>query len=127
MENVPDFLIEILNNQYDANTVNKILQGYNVKRKVTLRANNLKTDIYTVKSEFDRLGIKYETVKFYDNALIIDNASEKDLQALEMYEKGEIYLQSLSSMLPPIVLTPQPNMDILDMCAAPRRQDDRTS
>ena len=36
-----------------------------------------------------------------------------------MYEKGEIYLQSLSSMLPPLILGPKPNMDILDMCAAP--------
>lgn len=127
MENVPVFLIEMLNKQYDENTVNKIIEGYKVKRKVTLRVNNLKTDLNTIKNEFDKLGIKYETVKFYENALIIDNASEKDLQTLKMYEKGEIYLQSLSSMLPPIVLNPQPNMDILDMCAAPRRKNHRIS
>lgn len=36
-----------------------------------------------------------------------------------MYEKGEIYLQSLSSMLPPIILNPKEDIDILDMCAAP--------
>ena len=73
-----------------------------------------------VKNEFDNLGIKYKNVKFYENAFIIDNAIEKNLQKLEMYKNGEIYLQSLSSMLPPIVLNPKPNMDILDMCAAPR-------
>lgn len=123
MEKVPDFLIEMLNNQYDENIVNEILQGFNSKRKVTLRVNNLKTNLNAIKNEFDKLGIKYKTVKFYENALIIDNASEKDLQALEMYEKGEIYLQSLSSMLPPLVLNPKPNMDILDMCAAPRRKN----
>lgn len=127
MENVPVFLIEMLNNQYDENTVNSILQGYKVKRKVTLRVNNLKTNLHVIKNEFDKLGIHYETVKFYENALIINNASEKDLQTLEIYKNGEIYLQSLSSMLPPIILNPQPNMDILDMCAAPRRKDDRTS
>ncbi|MCI8352659.1 MAG: hypothetical protein HFJ58_03495 [Clostridia bacterium] len=127
MRDIPDFLIEMLNKQYDENTVNKIIQGYNIKRKVTLRVNNLKTDLNTIKNELDKLGIKYETVKFYENALIIDNAGEKDLQTLKMYEKGEIYLQSLSSMLPPIVLNPQPNMDILDMCAAPRRKNYRIS
>lgn len=127
MENVSVFLIEMLNNQYDENTVNSILQGYKVKRKVTLRVNNLKTNLHVIKNEFDKLGIHYETVKFYENALIINNASEKDLQTLEIYKNGEIYLQSLSSMLPPIILNPQPNMDILDMCAAPRRKDDRTS
>ena len=127
MSNIPNFLIEMLNKQYNKIEVDKIIEGYKAKRKVTLRVNNLKTDLNTIKNEFDKLGIKYETVKFYENALIIDNASKKDLQVLEMYEKGEIYLQSLSSMLPPIVLNPQPNMDILDMCAAPRRKDHRIS
>lgn len=123
MSNIPDFLVEMLNKQYNEKIVNEILQGFNAKRKVTLRVNNLKTNLNAIKNEFDKLGIKYKTVKFYENALIMDNASEKDLQALEMYEKGEIYLQSLSSMLPPLVLNPKPNMDILDMCAAPRRKD----
>lgn len=123
MSNIPDFLVEMLNKQYNEKIVSEILQGFNAKRKVTLRVNNLKTNLNAIKNEFDKLGIKYKTVKFYENALIIDNASEKDLQALEMYEKGEIYLQSLSSMLPPLVLNPKPNMDILDMCAAPRRED----
>ncbi len=127
MSNIPNFLIEMLNKQYNKIEVDKIIEGYKAKRKVTLRVNNLKTDLNTIKNEFDKLGIKYETVKFYENALIIDNASKKDLQVLEMYEKGEIYLQSLSSMLPPIVLNPQPNMDILDMCAAPRGKDHRIS
>lgn len=127
MENVSVFFIEMLNNQYDENTVNSILQGYKVKRKVTLRVNNLKTNLHVIKNEFDKLGIHYETVKFYENALIINNASEKDLQTLEIYKNGEIYLQSLSSMLPPIILNPQPNMDILDMCAAPRRKNYRIS
>ena len=36
-----------------------------------------------------------------------------------MYKNGEIYLQSLSSMLPPIILKPQEGADILDMAAAP--------
>jgi NOL1/NOP2/sun family putative RNA methylase len=36
-----------------------------------------------------------------------------------MYKNGEIYLQSLSSMLPPIILNPKQGADILDMAAAP--------
>lgn len=119
MGNIPDFFIEMLNNQYEKYLVNNIIEGYKVKRKVTLRVNNLKTGVNTVKSEFDKLGILYKTVKFYENALILENASEKDIQELEIYNNGEIYLQSLSSMLPPIVLNPKQNMDILDMCAAP--------
>ena len=38
---------------------------------------------------------------------------------MSIYKNGEIYLQSLSSMLPPIILEPKERTDILDMAAAP--------
>lgn len=117
---IPKFLVELLNNQYDDITIKRILNGFSVKRKVTLRVNNLKTDIVSVKNKLDEFDINYNNVSFYENALIIDNVDEKHIQTLDMYKNGEIYLQSLSSMLPPLILNPQPNTDILDMCAAPR-------
>ena len=44
---------------------------------------------------------------------------EEEIRKLEIYENGEIYLQSLSSMLPPIILEPKAGENILDMTAAP--------
>ena len=44
---------------------------------------------------------------------------EDKIRSLDIYKNGEIYMQSLSSMLPPIILNPKENMDILDMTAAP--------
>lgn len=41
------------------------------------------------------------------------------MAALPMFESGEIYMQSLSSMIPPLVLGAQPEENILDMAAAP--------
>ena len=38
---------------------------------------------------------------------------------MDIYENGEIYFQSLSSMLPPIILNPKEGENILDMAAAP--------
>ena len=38
---------------------------------------------------------------------------------MSIYKNGELYLQSLSSMLPPIILEPKERTDILDMAAAP--------
>ena len=38
---------------------------------------------------------------------------------MDIYTNGEIYMQSLSSMLPPIILEPKEDTDILDMAAAP--------
>lgn len=38
---------------------------------------------------------------------------------MDIYQDGKIYMQSLSSMLPPIILEPKEKTDILDMAAAP--------
>ena len=56
---------------------------------------------------------------FFRIAEIIKNKTEKDLQEFDMYQNGEIYLQSLSSMLPPVILMPLEGEDVLDMAAAP--------
>ena len=47
------------------------------------------------------------------------NINEQKVRDLEIYKNGEIYLQSLSSMMPVIALAPKSNENILDMAAAP--------
>lgn len=116
---IPQFLKDLLIEQYGEEISAKIENGYKVQRPVTLRANNLKTSLEKVKEKLDEAQIEYETVSWYENALIIKNAREEEIRKLEMYENGEIYLQSLSSMLPPIILEPKAGENILDMTAAP--------
>ena len=72
-----------------------------------------------VKEKLDEAQIEYETISWYEKALIIKNVREEEIRKLEIYENGEIYLQSLSSMLPPIILEPKAGENILDMTAAP--------
>jgi NOL1/NOP2/sun family putative RNA methylase len=116
---IPEFLIEELNNQYDSKIVSKILEGYNAKRKVTLRVNTLKSSKEKVCKDLKNAKIEYSFVPWSENAIVIENALEVDLKKLTIYENGEIYLQSLSSMMPAIILNPQEKENILDMCAAP--------
>ena len=44
---------------------------------------------------------------------------EKFTSKLKIYEDGKIYVQSISSMIPPIILRPEPGERVLDMAAAP--------
>ena len=118
-ENLPNFLIDMLRKQYVEETVNNIIDGYSKQRKTTLRINTLKTNTENVIKILEQKNISYEKVLWSNEALIIKNANEKDIEQLEMYKNGEIYLQSLSSMLPPIILNPKESVDILDMAAAP--------
>lgn len=117
--NIPEFLIEMLEAQYGKELAQQILEGYSVKRKVTFRVNTLKATNEEIEKELKNAGIETKKVAWNNNAYIVENVSEKELQNLEIYKNGKIYLQSLSSMLPPIILNPQENKDILDMAAAP--------
>lgn len=116
---IPSFLKEKLITQYGEEITKKIIKGYMAKRKTTLRVNTLKTSLHNVIDVLDKNNIKFKRVNWYNDALIIENANESDIQNLDIYKNGEIYLQSLSSMLPPLILNPQEKTDILDMAAAP--------
>lgn len=116
---IPDFLIEKLQKQYGKEITNKILEGYSSNRRVTFRVNTLKTSVEEVEKVLDKENIKYSKVSWSNEAYILEEVKEDKIQQLDIYKNGEIYLQSLSSMLPPIILDPKENTDILDMAAAP--------
>ena len=113
------FLEEKLEKQYGTKITKEIIEGYQTKRKTTLRINTIKSNIEEIKKELEKEKIEYETIKWSKEALIIKNEDEKKIQEMEIYKNGKIYLQSLSSMLPPIILEPKEGTDILDMAAAP--------
>lgn len=118
-EQIPEFLLHMLEKQYGIEIAQKIIEGYNKKRKVTLRVNTLKTTPELVKTQLEKEDFEVEKVGWSKEAFIIKNKTEKEIEKLEIYENGEIYLQSLSSMLPPILLQPNAKETILDMTAAP--------
>lgn len=119
LNKVPDFLYKLLLEQYGDKITNNIIEGYSQKRPVTLRVNTLKTNVENIKNALNESNIKYREVLWSKDALIIEEADESKIRELNIYNNGEIYLQSLSSMLPPIILSPKENENILDMAAAP--------
>lgn len=116
---IPQFLKDMLEKQYGEEITKQIIEGYTKQRYVTLRVNKIKTTVEDIKQQLENNNIKYKEVYWYKEALIIENVREDEIRKMQMYENGEIYLQSLSSMLPPIVLEPKSGENILDMAAAP--------
>lgn len=88
------------------------------KRKTTFRINPLRDDGSALKEINDK-GLIIEKTGIYDNAFVLENGNELDLESLSCYKKGAIYLQSLSSMMPPLKMNLIPGHAILDMAAAP--------
>lgn len=116
---LPKEFMEFLYEKYTPVKVDQILLGMTRERYTTLRVNTLKYDIQSLMRYFKEKNIKFERVPWYKDALVIKNADEKQLQKLDIYEKGYIYIQSLSSMVPPLVLNPLPGEKVLDLTAAP--------
>ena len=114
-----DFLLNMLEEQYGTEKAKKIMEGYTKQRAVTFRVNTLKSNVEAIENKLKEARIEYEKTPWSKEAFIIKNANKKVIQELDIYKNGEIYLQSLSSMLPPIILKPQEGADILDMAAAP--------
>ena len=116
---IPQFLKDMLEEQYGEEITKKIIEGYTKQKYVTLRVNKIKTTVENIKQQLENNNIKYKEADWYKEALIIENVREDEIRKMQIYENGEIYLQSLSSMLPPIVLKPNVGENILDMAAAP--------
>lgn len=113
-----EFFKEKVISVYGKEISEKIFEGSLKKRKTTLRINTLKTTKENVLDILKNQDIKFKVSSFSDTALIIESGEEK-IRTLPCFENGEIYLQSLSSQLPPLLLSPKEKQDILDMTAAP--------
>ena len=120
---VPDFFEKLLLEQYGKEIKENIICNLMKTKKVTLRVNTIKSNTAEIKTVLETENISSKTVNWYKDAFIIENVKEDRIKELEIYKQGKIYLQSLSSMLPPLVLNPKPQENILDMAAAPRRKN----
>ena len=122
-KNIPIFLIEKLNKQYGKELSEKIVYGLTRNRKTTFRINKIKTDIDEIENILNENNIEFVKTDFYEDSFILEENSEEKIKNLDIYKEGKIYLQSLSSMMPVLVLDPKEKDNILDMCSAPRWKD----
>lgn len=116
---LPAFFREMLIQQYGEDVAGKIMTGYGVRRKVTFRVNTLKASVEEIVSLLEANKIAYHGTAWSAEAFVLEEADEAAVRRLSAYEEGKIYMQSLSSMLPPVILAPEPGQDVLDMAAAP--------
>lgn len=118
IEQIPAFLREFLEREYGKEAA-RVLAGYGVQRPVTFRANSLRGSAEALFAELSEAGLDVRRAEFYGDAFLLCNGREDALRATAAYAEGRLYLQSFSSMLPPLLLAPRAGERILDMTAAP--------
>lgn len=115
----PAFLADEIRAAYGQAALERIIEGSAHTRTSSFRLNPLKGERAATLSELDQAGIRRIAHPWYADAFSAPGAKADAFWNLECYKEGALYLQSLSSMLPPLVLDARPGEDVLDMCAAP--------
>jgi 16S rRNA (cytosine1407-C5)-methyltransferase len=75
--------------------------------------------VEAIRANLEEQGFKVRQVPWYKDAFVLLNKSKRELTETELYKQGKIYIQSLASMVPPLVLGPLPGERVLDLTAAP--------
>lgn len=114
----PDFLAR-LDQVIPPGIRSNVINGLSQEKPTTFRINTLKSSPEAVLKDLRSLGVSCEEVRDIPLAYKVVDGSYKKLSTSHSYEEGKIYLQSLSSQLPPLLLDPKPGEKILDMAAAP--------
>ncbi|HET9946982.1 MAG TPA: RsmB/NOP family class I SAM-dependent RNA methyltransferase [Patescibacteria group bacterium] len=97
----------------------QILESFCNHKPPTFRANTLKITADELEKNLKDEGFHIQRVEWYPNAFILLDQPQKLLTATKWYLEGYLYVQSLSSMIPPLVLDPQKDDLVLDLTAAP--------
>ncbi|OGG01801.1 hypothetical protein A2Z33_00835 [Candidatus Gottesmanbacteria bacterium RBG_16_52_11] len=119
-ESLPEQFLSRLNRIIPDQKVRlSLLESYTKQRPITLRANTLKLTGNHLDDIFTRKGISFRRPGWYRDAFILEGMTVRKLTELPEHHEGKLYIQRLSSMLPPLVLDPQPGEKILDIAAAP--------
>jgi tRNA (cytosine49-C5)-methyltransferase len=96
---------------------NEFLNISKTKWNKSIWINSNKTNEKKLKEKLIEKKIELKKISFHENAFEIIGTQKPG--QLEEFKNGLINLQEKSSMLPAIILNPNPNERVLDACAAP--------
>ena len=89
------------------------------EQPTAFRANGLKTSAAALSAELVAAGFALTPLAWKADAFIVPATERRALTECAAYREGRLYIQNPSSMVPPILLDPQPDEWILDLTAAP--------
>lgn len=96
-----------------------VMQAFASKKIASFRINTLKSNTESVLKTLTDLAIPVEALPQIPGVFILDRAHEYALKGTPLFREGNIYMQSLSSLLPALILDPKSGEKILDVCSAP--------
>lgn len=115
---LPEEFLRRLTQVVPEDKITEVTESFCQPKKLSIRTNTLKITAIELHQKLTAEGVKLNTVPCWEDAFVVDY-SPHHLTETQAYKDGLFYIQSLSSMLPALVLYPQANEKVLDICAAP--------
>ena len=113
---MPVWIIEELLKENDIKKVEEICKASNIKPKLAIRINRLKTNKQELENLLQKRNITFEEGMFED-FLILEKA--KNIEQLDLFKQGYFTIQDEGAGLIAKIVNPKPNEVILDACSSP--------
>lgn len=119
LEALPEAFLERFERIIPATDLRRALRSFITDKRTAFRVNTLVTDVVSVIVSLDREGLHAEPVPWSLDGFSVASDRRDALLSSAAYHRREIYIQNPSSMVPPLVLAPMPDEEVLDLTAAP--------
>ena len=117
---MPEWIVEELLKQTTPKKTQEICKASNLKPKLHIRVNRLKTNKEELKEILNDEEIKIvqsDESECMDDFLILDGA--KNIEGRKSFKEGLFTVQDEAAGLIPVILNPRPNQKVLDACSSP--------
>ena len=113
---MPEWMIKELLKNNNIEVVKQICENCNIKPKITIRVNSLKTTVNELIQILKEKHIECQKTN-YENFVIINQI--KNIENLDTFKQGLFTIQDISAGLTASILAPKKGEYILDACSAP--------
>lgn len=116
---LPELFIDRLTKIVPDHWHKTVIESFSKNKPTIFRVNILKADIDLTIQAMQQESFVIEKISWLENAFSIPKEQRELLTHSHWVTKGLVYIQSLSSMLAPLLLEPKPGEEILDLASAP--------
>ncbi len=116
---LPEEFIDRLKKQLEPHEYHAALESFEFQKPVTIRPNTLRATEEELLHQVHSAGMETQPITWCPQCHLLTKGTIRSLQELPLAESGGMYIQAASSMLVVHALQVEPEMRVLDMCAAP--------
>jgi 16S rRNA (cytosine1407-C5)-methyltransferase len=119
LEPLPELFLDRLREIVPAEQWEMCLESFSQASPAAFRVNTLQATVTEVTGELTLQGLRLTPVQWLESAFTVTPDQRRSLIESSAAKEGRIYIQNLSSMVPPMMLGPKPGEQVLDLTAAP--------